>query len=184
MNHEKDFILIEEYLDGTLEGEALRDFELRLKSDKELAEEVAIYREVNERFAAMPEKKNLQNQWKKVIEEAAEKENSAKVVSMSKGRNLQFYLVRIAAVLVLGFGFYFLIPKSASPNQLAMNYWEETTQFQFTGVDRGNELPVDFYEDLKSAYEAFDQKKYSKTLEILNELSPETNEVILLKTYP
>ena len=42
-------------------------------------------------------------------------------------------------------------------------------------------MPVDFYEDLKSAYEAFDQKKYSKTLEILNELSPETNEVILLK---
>lgn len=42
-----DYEKIEQYIEGKLEGEALAEFEAKLLTDKDLAEEVALYKDVN-----------------------------------------------------------------------------------------------------------------------------------------
>lgn len=63
--------LIEQYLNGQLQGEALRDFEQRIATDKALAEEVAFQREMHVFIADSPEnelRKTLQMLSDQVVE--------------------------------------------------------------------------------------------------------------------
>jgi len=69
--------LLEQYLNGQLTGEALRNFEARIAKDKELAAEVAFQREMQAFLADTPEnelRKNLQMLSDQVVEPKEEED--------------------------------------------------------------------------------------------------------------
>lgn len=179
MNKEKDHQLIEEYLDGSLAGTARINFEARIKTDKALADEIALYQEVNEHLNRLSEKENLKKKWKNIIADTESKSQKSNVVPISKNKT-GYYLMRIAAVFVFGLGLYFLIPRSISPEQLAMDYWEQTAQFQYTGSEKTTDVLDTYQKNLKSAYVFFNENNYLETIEKLNAMSPATNEMLLL----
>lgn len=186
MDDEKDFILIEEYLDGVLEGDALSAFERRLREEPELSAELALYKEMNERLIENSEKQTLRKEWTSIIKESEAASDDVPSTNepnkeTAKIRTLSFYLSRLAVAILLGFIIYVIWPKSVSDEQLALNYWEQTVTFDFTSVDRSTALESTYLAKLKALYSAYENNDYQNVVELSKTISPRSEEVQLLE---
>ncbi len=175
MDEEKKLILIESYLEGTLKGQALVDFEQRLSSDQELAAEVNLHRDVDQQLVRQEQKKALRKEWEEIIETDAAPQAPA-----TSKRSLFYYLPRIAAAVLFGILLYLAWPTSLSEQQLAGQYWEQTAVFQSSTIDRSSAPTPAYLRLLEQAYTAYEGQQYPEAIAICKQLSPPLEEVTLL----
>ncbi len=155
------YLTFENYLSNEISTEEKLDFENQLQNDKEIREKFEIYKE-NNQF--------LENKFSK--ETIAFKDNLASISKQSqqesnpkKGKVIQLrtYLLAIAAVFVLFFGFQLF--QNTNPDYLDYNKHAEAT---FT--ERGDVIKF-----LKLAQVAFNTKNYKEAIK---------NFEIVIKDYP
>jgi hypothetical protein len=118
MAKENNFELIEKYLEGSLDGEVLKDFERRMTEDTEFAQEVDFQRDIESVLAHQPVddfRANLQKLDEKY-------ENQSK---NNGGLHWAFYLIGLIIILGSVWG----LMKSTQTNELPINQNEpETTE--------------------------------------------------------
>lgn len=171
--NEKDTTLIERYLAGELAGEALTDFQRRLKEEEVLAAELALYQEVNIRLAAM-QKEELKAEWKTFLTENAPPE--------ARTRRLRplYMLSAIAAAGLLLLGIYWALLRDTPAPLLADSYWQQTADFTYQGAERSTTLPPAESQALQDAYAKFSEKDYANAHSILATIPTPTSESALL----
>ena len=173
MLHENDLMLIEDYLDGELEGDALHAFEQRLKTDPELSNEMQLFKEVNMHLK-VAHKEHKKKEWKAILNEAVapvEKKPENK-------RRILYFISAAAAVALLFFGVFTLFPGTSSSNQLAQEYWEDSSSFLATSIERGN-TDTDS-QRLSEAFLQYKNNNYESALQILSTLENTNDESELL----
>ncbi|NOX85150.1 MAG: hypothetical protein GXO86_04160, partial [Chlorobi bacterium] len=101
MKNEKDIQLIEDFIDGLLKGKNLEAFRQRLETDETFAREYEL-------------RKKLARLWKDAGEYQQTKDQVGKIIDKEKRSGFfksrkNYYLIAIAASLILLIGIYFLI---------------------------------------------------------------------------
>lgn len=104
--NKNDIVLIEAYIEGKLEGEALKSFESRLKSDEGLA------KEYNQRL-------KIAKLWADADDYSSTKTQISNILNNQKTnffRTNQFYILSIAASIIILVGVYLLLFQDYSNN--------------------------------------------------------------------
>ncbi len=170
MNNEERTILIEQYLDGELQGDDMRDFETLLKTDKEFAQDYFLQKEIREAFNNK-EIHDLRTQLKKVSAKF-EKEKQC----IKKRKPVLLYAISTPVSLII-ISLIILFNHSYTNNELYEMYYEH---YEFGTQTRGTaEKTTDIFE---KALINYDNKKYSETLELFNQIS-DTSEFFSSKEY-
>lgn len=105
--NDKDINLIEEYIEGNLEGEKLLSFENRLKTDESLSKEYK-------------QRLKLANLWVDAEEYQNTKTEISRIIQKEKSKhflNNRFYTLSIAASIIILISMYFLLFHENSANQ-------------------------------------------------------------------
>ena len=143
--NELEIELIEKYVEGRLEGEAMTDFNTRMKSDKAFADEVTVYQQLMkgvESYGAddfMTKVGQWENEYKNAPkQEARDTKNDAdgKVVKLSSRRQYIKYMGIAAAVALALFAGSQLFTSEGMTTQRAFN--ENFEAYQDVITDRGS----------------------------------------------
>jgi len=174
MLHENDLMLIEDYLDGELQGDALQAFEQRLNTEPELSKEMQLFREVNTHLKAA-HKAYKKKEWKAILDESKQP-----VQKKPAGNRRIIYLISAAAAAaLLFFGIFTLFPGASSSNELAQQYWEDSSSFLATSIERGS-TDTDS-QRLADAFVQYKSSNYENSLQMLSTLDNANDEAGLLQ---
>lgn len=126
--NEADYDLIEQYLEGTLKNENLISFENRLKTDSQLAEELALRQDMEHFLSIKTEKDALKKELPKISqsffqESKTEQKEEAKIVQLTPFyKKKSFIFGSVAAAVLLFFMIQFLRPTGSLYEQYQEEY--------------------------------------------------------------
>jgi hypothetical protein len=175
--NEFNYDIIDQYLRGELEGEALQDFEKQLAENKKLANEVALYKNMDEEmllhFKGKDNEEQLRNNLQNLNKKHFFDTPKSKVIPFNK------WWLATAAAVVIG-----LIVLVVNPFSTTTAFNSQALYAQYTSsiealptVERGNDTDSLLVE----ATNLYNQKNYTKALPILLEVvSKKQNEKQLL----
>ena len=170
MNKEDHTILIERYLDGELQGDDLINFELQLKTDKKLAQDCFLQKEIRAAFSNR-DVYELRNQISEITKEFKQEKQIA------KRRKLVFLYAACAILIVAVISTICIFNKSYTNDELYAVYFKP---YDAGTITRGaEETPKDIY---TQALRAYDYKKYYEALELLKKI-PDTSYFLVPKEY-
>jgi hypothetical protein len=168
--NEFNYDIIDQYLRGELKGEALQDFEKQLAENKKLANEVALYKNMDEEMLLHFKDKDNEEQLRNNLQDLNKKHffdtPKSKVVPFNK-----WWLA--AAVAVIGIIVLVVNPFSSTTafNNQAL-YAQYTSNIEaLPSVERGNNTDSLLIE----ATNLYNQKNYAKALPILLNVTNKTN---------
>lgn len=184
MINDKDFALVESYLEGDLTEEAKTLFEKRLKEEEELQKYLALIIE-SDRFLEGFNKEQKIEEWKEVLQKESILDSKKEFSFLAPLKNIKHsqlgrYALSIAAMLLVFVTIYLLIPSNNSPEQLASHYWTETAQFSYADARRGD-TPKTIENTTKKIYTLHKTGYYEEALKAIEELSVPDEKMILLK---
>jgi tetratricopeptide (TPR) repeat protein len=171
MKNVENTTLIEDYLNGDLPEQEAKDFEEKLETEAELAEEMALHQRIRS-FTAENEIQKLKNQVKGWLEEEAQEkpETAGKTIPLNPKIKQNSWVsgIRIAAsvLVVLGLGWWYFATKTdtvSGNDQLAALIAKEPSNLQ------GND-------DRSLWIAAYRAKDYEKVISLLENKSPKTSE--------
>ena len=186
MSQDKNLIdKIDDYLFEIMNEEERQTFEDTLKTDKELAEAVALQK-VEHRAMQLIIQKDLKanmNEWKKekfASEDSSEKV-TAKVIPMGERRSRRkFFQLASAAVVTLLFGFFFgnqWVNQNYGSQALAESSFISTSSNSRSNGNDNSNLPAPFQEALS----AMMKDDYTQAIQLLAEINnPEFQETAKL----
>ncbi len=183
----KSTILIEKYLDGTLKGDKLRDFEEQLKSNDELRKRVILHKEVNESIE-IEDVTNFREKLKHIYSifrkwENAENDDSP-VVELQNNKTGFFIKHRtliaasIAFLIVAGALVIYIIKTGISNGDELFSMYYQTYK-----PDIHIRSDVDKISELAKAILIYDQNDYKAAFEKLNAIIEDDHENYLAKYY-
>jgi len=156
----KNIEIIEAYSEGKLSVQEKTDFEERLKSDNELAEELKLY---NALIAGIRDKDTISLKEKlKKLDKELDNKVSPKIISIHKNKIRYFYYAA-AVFLILLIPLYFLINTNSNKN-IAEKYYEKDKGLAVLMSDNNRNLKLD------NAMNLYKQGNYKESLIIINEL--------------
>ncbi len=119
MNAEELYTIIESYLNGELAGEAFKNFESRLNTDPEFAEEVKLHQSLH---AAMddPKKRNLRDSLGRLRQEFKNAEAADEVVPLQSNRFQRRLWMAAASLLLLALAWW-AITRTSAPEDRIVN---------------------------------------------------------------
>ena len=181
---DRDFSLLESYLDEILTGEAKTSFEDRLRNEEDLAEQLSLMVETNILLEDFDKHQKIE-EWKEIIQtESISIHQTGSIRWLSnihQNRTVQ-YALSLAAMLVIGVALYFILPTtSASPEQLASHYWSETAHFSYADTSRGNNSETTEQEVIQQIYNLHKTGNYTKAIDAIEKLPSTDSKMNLLK---
>ncbi|MEZ4886286.1 MAG: tetratricopeptide repeat protein [Chitinophagales bacterium] len=181
MINDKDFSLLESYLEGTMTGDAKISFEERLRKEEGLSEYLSLIIE-SDAFLKEFDKQQKIEEWKKIVQDTSPQTvEPTKWLHTIRHNPIGKYAFRIAAMLLLFVAIYWFIPVSYnSPEQLASHYWSETANFSYADARRGD-TPKNIENTVKKIYELHETGDYKAALNAIQELSVSDEKMTLLK---
>ncbi len=183
MINDKDFLLIESYLEDTLTEDAKTSFEERLSTEKELNKYLSLVIESN-LFLEEFDKQQKIEEWTGILQAEPELNKPFTVIkTLANVKHSQFgrYVLSIAALLLIFITVYIFAPISnPSPDQLASQYWSETAQFSYAEARRGG-MPKTIERTTKRIYDLHEAGDYEAALQAIDEFSVSDEKMTLLK---
>jgi len=177
MNTQELYETIEAYLNGEMTDEEKTAFEAQLNQDESLAQEVQLHADIVLTLQSQQKLKHKQHWQQLLADEAKNKQAESKetiVFNPANSRNIfGNFLFRIAAILLLAVGTYFVWQQftvSDNPGQLAWQQWTETeTTNQWSGIrgTGGNTADAE-KEVFTKAVELYKNQEYNTAIENLN----------------
>lgn len=172
MSNQSTYEKIEAYLNGTLLGSELTDFEEKMKSNKELATQVLLYQEVDEVLSNEPAldfQKIIQTEGDLFFEEQKleEKKQNARPIRKIGGRTRRW---AIAASFLL-FVMSAVLLWQLQSNQVASNkdlFAQYSNTYNLNKDLRGGDISASEFEKGIQFYKAKDFKAAAQTFETLN----------------
>ncbi len=107
MEKEQFYNMIEQYLDGSLSGEALEAFEQRLQTEPDFVEEVALHRKLQEELGNA-QKRQLRSKLDALRKDFTQKEET-KVVPIDSNQKWKIMVSVAASFLVLSLAFWYFV---------------------------------------------------------------------------
>lgn len=163
MNDQATYEIIERFLAGELEGEALRDFETRLADDEAFREEVELHRGLQEAIGDaktmdfLRAVQDAENDYLKNIDsdegDAPPSDGPAPVISIWR----QSYSIAAVVLLLLVVGGVFFLRQLNQTSSSAL-YNEYFSVYEGPGEWRGSDPVLDT--ELKSAFEAYNARNF------------------------
>ncbi|MBI5539664.1 MAG: tetratricopeptide repeat protein [Bacteroidia bacterium] len=170
MNKSDRTILIERYLDGELQGDDLINFELQLKTDKELAQDCFLQKEIRAAFSNR-DVYELRNQLSEISKEF-KKEKQIK-----RFKKWVFLYAACAILVIAVISTICIFNKSNTNDELYATYFERYDAGTITrGAQKTN---TDIY---TQALRAYDLEKYYEAIELFK-LIPDTSDFYTNKEY-
>lgn len=165
------YLLIERDLAGELNAEEKKSFEDRIKSDKDFAEKVLLYRSLNEKLRSRFLQEEEEQRLRTVLSEISKTE----IPSGKNGKTipLRWYHFAAAATIALLAIAWFYTSKLAVP---------EYSQYAFHGSLALAERGIDSLQH--QAEDAFNSKNYAEAIQYFNRLleaDPDNTELQLYK---
>ncbi len=177
MSDKQPYALIENYLKGELDGDALNDFEQQLEASPDLAQELQIHRELYSHFNDEVPDYQLDNEKKQALKDYAQSEEvrafqakleSAKrnfhkkevSVKPTKVRSLR-WLYAVAASIALLVGGYFLVQQNSTLQ--SGDLYAEVGIHEKLSITEMSEND----ETLQVIEKNFNQKNYAEVLNVL-----------------
>ena len=170
MNKKDRTILIEQYLDGKLQGDDLKNFEILLRTEEEFTQDFSLQKEIRDTLS----KKDFQDLREKLkaVNENFEKEKQFAI----KRKPVLFYAISAIIIIAVIISIY-IFNKTYTNDELFLSYYK---QYDADIITRGaEETPKDIY---TQALRAYDYKKYYEALALFNQISA-TSEFIIQKEY-
>ena len=169
MEKEQFYYMIEQYLDGTLSGEALKAFEQRLQTEPDLVEEVTFHRKLQEELGDA-QKRQLRSKLDVLRNEFIQKEDS-KIVAIDRKQNFRTLISVAAGILVLVFAIWFFFFKPPVEQEIA----EDDPPTEKESIDP-NESPIKEIEDPSNlAKDQSDPDKDPKEKDKIEDIVPNNN---------
>ena len=180
MINDKDFLLIEAYVGGTLEGESKTSFEKRLRQEKELNKYLSLVLE-SDLFLEEFDKQQKIQEWTALLHERPTKPSFIKTLASVRHSRAGRYALSMAAMLLIFLTVYVWLPFSnPSPDQLASQYWSKTAHFSYAEAQRGD-TPKTLEKTTKKIYDLHAEGEYRTALQEIEELSVTDEKLTLLK---
>lgn len=155
----KYFDIIQKYFDGEMSSDELSEFNKQLESDKELGEELILYKELIEGIKKFNEQK-IRNKFKEIDLEL----DTPPLKAKGKKYKLAIYSIAASVAIIIGISFYNNMTNGTVA--LANKYWEE---------DRG--IPTFMGEcwdkELNEAMYLYKEEKYEEASAVLKNLRNE-----------
>lgn len=150
--------LIQQYLDGFLKGKELQDFERQLQSDKVLAEEVELMKELRPAVALHQRIEGKETALKETLAGLGERHFKEEVKVM----NIRRVLAIAASILFLVISFWW-VNNNYSNRALISNFYEPLLDYKKANISEDEAL-------LTTAKEAFFSKQYAIAISSLKEI--------------
>ncbi|MBI5541382.1 MAG: hypothetical protein HY951_15055 [Bacteroidia bacterium] len=171
MNKEERTILIEQYLDGELQGENLKNFESQLQNDKEFAQDYFLQKEI----------RNALSDWE-IIDLREKLDKIQKDFKKNKQRAiikkpvLLFSACAVIAILIVSS--IFIFDKSYTNDELYEKYYTHyVAGIQTRGIEK---TTTDTY---TQALKAYDNKQYIEAIDLLNRIPDTSQTHTIAKEY-
>jgi hypothetical protein len=163
--------MIEQYLDGKLSGTELLNFENRLKTDQEFANEVETTRDVN----YFLQKKAKIDNFKELISEVSEDYFNDENIEEKKRNNFWYLKIAAIALILIGMGIsFYLILKPVTLKELYAQYYKPYNTDVYTRSDNSDSSLLNL------ALQKYQQKEYSNALELFSKLqSVDSNKIVI-----
>jgi tetratricopeptide (TPR) repeat protein len=176
--------LIEKYLDGTLKGERLKEFEKQLKVNDELRERVVLHKEVNESIE-LENISNFRSKLKNIYTLFRKWEDTGSAVIQTQKDKTGFFIrhrtlvaASVAFLIVAGaLLMYVLKPKTYTNDELFSIYYKPYESDISIRSDNDN------VSDLKGAILLYNRNNYQLAYEKFNEIIEQDNDNYLTKYY-
>ena len=162
MEEQELYEYIEAYLAKSLSSVEIEQFEARLRTDEDFAEEFRLHKRLHEEYSS-----TRINEFRDLLREEAGKKSQGKVVGFDLRRSLS---IAATVILMLSVAVYFFTNRSLSGEQLYSEFMDQPS-FAFNGeVERGEDsLTSTTIQNLMQRVEQFyDQKNYTEALAVLN----------------
>lgn len=168
MSKEERTIKIEQFLDGELTGQDLKDFKLKLQTDYDLAKECKLQKDIRNTLS----EKEL-NLFRDKIAESGEKYEKRKEVK----KKIVVALYSFFTIVIITISSYFIFHKTYSNNELFDKYY---THYDAGTVTRGQEQSTKDVFEL--ALRKYDNSQYELAIELFDEIS-DTSSYSINKEY-
>ena len=171
MNSEERTILIEKYLDGELQGNDLMNFESQLQSDKELAQDYYVQKEI----------RNALSDWEVIdLREKLDKiqENFKKQKQRAIIRKPVFLYTACAFIAILIVSSILIFDKTYTNDELYEKYY---THYDAGIQTRGKVKEIT--DTIKQALIAYDNKQYVEAIELFSRIHDTSQTKIIAKEY-
>lgn len=180
----KSTILIENYLDGTLKGERLKEFEKQLKIDDELRESIILHKEVNESIE-LEDVTNFRRKLNNIYTLFRKWENAGSSVIQTQRAKTGFFIrhrtlvaASVAFLIVAGaLLMYVLNPKTYTSDELFSIYYQPYEP------DIRIRSDSDKVSELEGAVLLYDQNNYQPAYEKFNFIIEQDYDNYLAKYY-
>lgn len=174
MNEQERYELIDNYLQGNLTESEKQDFELLLQSDTQLQEDLCTLSDIT--TVLQTRQKLAQKQhWQQLLQQQGKE--GGKTAVMPKKWSVTAVLLRVAALLVLIAGTYFVWQQTQSPKdmqQIALQQWQETQNITQWSSLRGTDTDTTFAKmQLTNAVKAYQQKNYEQAVSLAMAIPPQ-----------
>lgn len=191
MNAAEKYDRIERYLDGTLDGEALLDFEKKLNTDSALKQELELHRQIAETLKG--EKvhelrgvlKNVDQQWKIQIQTQTQTKTQTKTQTQTKTAkifNIRRVMMVAASILLIVFmAQYWFSNNSMTNQQLFANHFEPYQMI----LNQRTQAPADpaVGENINEAVTAYLNKDYEAASTAFQQLENNSPDAIAFRFY-
>ncbi len=170
MNSEERTILIEKYLDGELQGNDLKNFESQLQSDKELAQDYYVQKEI----------RNALSDWEIIdLREKLDKiQKDFKKQQRTIIKKPVFLYTACAFVAILIISSILIFDKTYTNDELYEKYYiHYDAGIQTRGIEK---TTTDAY---TKALKAYDNKQYIEAIDLLNRIPDTSQTHTIAKEY-
>ena len=176
MNEQERYELIDNYLQGNLTDAEKQNFELLLQSDTKLQEDLRTFSDIT--TVLQTRQKLAQKQhWQQLLQQQG-KEGGGKTAAISGKWSFTTVMLRIAALLVLVVGTYFIWQQFTSPKdiqQIALQQWQQTQNTTQWSSLRGSDSDTSSAKlQLSNAVTAYQQKSYEQAINLLMAMPPQS----------
>lgn len=159
---EKYASLIDRYLSGEMGEEDICNFETELRSNKLLRAELQFEKDLR-KILSRNDVVEFRDKVSSVINEAKNKQNSGRVILMSR-RRVQLIAASVAILIAVSAAIFFLYPRSYSYDKLFTMYFDSDRPVH---VSRSGDV------DLVEALKHYQQKDYENAIVLFNEILKE-----------
>lgn len=193
MNTQEIYETIEAYLAGEMTDTELQAFEAQMNADAELAKEVQLHADIAVTLQTQDKLKQKQH-WQQLLSSQVlnPKQEQSEPTLLGKKNNwggMTTYLLRIAAMLVLVVGAYFMWQQFSAPDieKLAWQQWQETeTTQQWSGIRGTSTDDTDSEKaSFKKSLQLYGDKQFEEALKGLDAVSTQSSlfpDVVLLQS--
>ncbi len=184
---------IEAYLSGEMTDTELKAFEAQMSADAELAKEVQLHADIAVTLQTQDKLKQKRH-WQQLISSQKlnlnrEQDEPILIGKKNNWGGMTSYLLRIAALLVLVVGSYFIWQQFSAPGleKLAWQQWQETqTTQQWSGIRGTSTGDTDVEKaSFKKSLQLYGDKQFEEALTELGLITPQSRlfaDVVLLQS--